>query len=119
MLERDRQSFPEWAQRERAGDWAWIGENLHIFWPAAQQGFQEPGRGAIVVDTTSRPTGGGHPFVYVPETGIEQLNEPDALGMVPAYEPTWEFVTLLFKSQDRVSTYRIRLPSQNPGTGTR
>ena len=64
------------------------------------------------MDTTSRPTGAGHPFTYLPQAGIEQMNDPDALRMVRAYDPTWEFVTTLFKSQDRVSTYRVGIPSQ-------
>ena len=119
MPERDRPQIPEWAQKERASDLAWIGENLHVFWPAAQQGYQEQGRGAIVVDATSRPTGGGHPFAYLPEAGVEKLNEQDAVRMVKAYDPTWEFVTMLFKRQDRLSTYRVGIPSQNPATGTR
>ena len=115
----ERQRIPDWAQKERAGDLAWIGENLHLFWPVAQRGYQDSGRGAIVVDTTSRPTGNGHPFAYVPQAGIENLNDQDALRMVSAYDPTWEFVTMLFKPQARVSTYRVGLPTQNQGTGTR
>lgn len=113
------QGFPEWAKRERASDLSWIGENLHIFWPAAQKGFQEAGRGAIVVDTTTRPTGQGNPFLYLAEAGIEKLNDADALRMVRAYDPTWEFVAMLFKSRDRVSTYRVGIPSQNKVTDKR
>jgi hypothetical protein len=52
MTERERRRFPAWAERERTGDLAWIKENLHVFWPVAQQGYEEHGRGAIVVDTT-------------------------------------------------------------------
>ena len=66
MTKSERGRFPAWAERGRAGDLAWIRENLHVFWPAAQQGQEEFGRGAIVVDTTSRPTGEGHPFGYLP-----------------------------------------------------
>jgi hypothetical protein len=110
----ERQQIPDWAQRERTSDLAWIGENLHVFWPAAQQGYQEHGRGAIVVDTTSRPTGAGHPFAYLPQAGIEQMNEVDAIRMMKAYDPTWEFVTMLFKSQDRLSTYRVGIPTLKP-----
>lgn len=106
----ERPRIPEWAARERAGDLAWIRENLHVFWPAVQRAYQDLGRGAIAVDTTARPTGAGHPFTYLPEAGIEKLKEQDALRMVRAYDPTWEFVAMLFKSQDRLSTYRVGVP---------
>jgi hypothetical protein len=111
MTERDPRRIPEWAKRERASDFAWIGENLHVFWPAARKGYVELGRGAIVVDTTSQPTGAGNPMAYLPESEIEQQNDPDALRMVHAYDPSWEFVTMLLKQQDPVSTYRIGIPS--------
>ena len=107
MTERDRAPFPAWAERERAGDLAWIGENLHVFWPVAQQEYEELGRGAIVVDTTSRPTGEGHPFGYLPQEMVEEHGDEDTLRMVRQYDPTWEMVTVLLKTQDRTSTYRV------------
>jgi len=66
MTER-KQRFPDWAERERGGDLSWIRENFHVFWPLAQLGFQEVGRGAIVVDTietVSHLGGTGHPMGY-------------------------------------------------------
>jgi hypothetical protein len=50
------------AERERAGDLAWIRQSLHIFWPAVQQGHAERVRGAIFADTTSRAAAGNAPF---------------------------------------------------------
>ncbi len=108
----ERRRIPDWAHRERARDLSWIQENLHIFWPAARRGFQDSGRGAIVVDTTARPTGAGNPFAYLSEAGLEKLNDQDALRMVRAYDPSWEFVTMLFKAEDRLSTYRVGVPSE-------
>lgn len=105
--ERRRKRLPEWAERERAGDLEWIGENLHVFWPVAQQAYEELGRGAIVVDITSRPTGEGHPFGYFPQEAIEEQGDEDAIRMVVEYDPTWEMVTVLLKTEDRVSTYRV------------
>jgi hypothetical protein len=40
---------------------------LHVFWRAVQSALSEQGKGAIVVDTTSRPTEEGHPFGYFPQ----------------------------------------------------
>ena len=107
MHEHDRRRFPAWAERERAGDLAWIKENLHVFWPAAQRGYEEFGRGAIVVDTTSRPTGEGHAFGYLPQAIVEQTADEDAQRMVREYDPTWETVTVVLKTCGRVSVYRI------------
>lgn len=110
MTERERGRFPAWAERERAGDLAWIRENLHVFWPAAQQGYEEFSRGAIVVDTTSRPTDEGHPFGYLPQEKVEETGDEDAQRMVREYEPSWEMVTVLLKPLDRLSVYRVGVP---------
>ena len=106
-LERPEGQFPEWAERERAGDMAWIRENLYIFWPAAQTGYETVGRGAIVVDITSRPTGEGHPFGYLDQAALEQSRDEDTQRMVREYNPSWEFVAALLKSQERISSYRV------------
>ena len=53
MSPESRHQIPEWALKERESDLSWIGENLHVFLPAAQQGFQASGRGALVIDTTT------------------------------------------------------------------
>jgi hypothetical protein len=114
MTERDKGRFPAWAERERAGDLAWIGENLHVFWPAARKGHEELGRGVIVVDTTSRPTGEGHPFGYLPQEKVEETADEDAQRMVRQYNPAWEMVTVLLKPHDRVSVYRVGVVSRKP-----
>ena len=107
----EQRYVPDWAKRERVSDLSWIQENLGIFWPAAQRSYAEQGRGALVVDTTSRPTGEGNPFFYLTEAGIEKLKDADALRMVKGYEPSWELVAMLLKREQRVSTYRIGIPS--------
>ncbi|MBI3732793.1 MAG: hypothetical protein HY259_04965 [Chloroflexi bacterium] len=106
--------IPEWARRERAGDLAWIGQNLFLFWPIAQRGYAQCGRGALTVDTTATFDGAGHPMAYLPQTELERLPVPDARRMVSAYDPHWEFVTVLFKDEGHFSTYRIGLPGQRP-----
>ena len=107
--------IPEWAQRERITDLAWIVENLHIFWPVARSAFDEFGRGAMVVDTTSRPTEQGHPFGYFPQEQIETYGGEDEIRMVAAYDPEREMVTILLKPRDRWSTYRIGVPGARQG----
>jgi hypothetical protein len=88
MTEQDRRRWPDWAEQERAGDLAWIQENLHIFWPAAQLSHETVGRGAIVVDITLRPTGGGHPFGYLDQPAIEQGMPEDTQRFVREYGPS-------------------------------
>ena len=107
MPEREERRFPEWAERERARDLVWIQENLFIFWPVAQQAFEEVGRGAIVVDTTIQLEGAGNPFGYFERGVIEQTADEDTLRMLAEYDPTWEMVTVLLKTHERTSTYRI------------
>ena len=114
MIERQRGRFPTWAERDRAGDLAWIEENLHVFWPVAHGGYEKQGRGAIVVDTIQRPTGEGHPFGYFPQAMVEQTADEDAQRMVREYDPTWEMVTILLKTGDRVSVYRIGELTRKP-----
>jgi hypothetical protein len=80
-----------------------------IFWPAAQQQYRALGRGAIVVDTTVRPTGAGHPFAYYPQTHINETGDEDARRMVREYDPAAEMVVVLLKPKDRVSVYRMRV----------
>ena len=103
--------MPEWARRERANDLRWVQENLHVLWAAAERSYIKEGRGAIVVDTTARPTGAGNPFYYMSEAGVEKLNDTDALRMVKTYDPDWELVAMLLKLEKRVSTYRIGVPA--------
>lgn len=120
MAEREKQEFPNWADQERAGDLAWIQENLHIFWPAARIAYQTVGRGAIVVDTTTRPTGKGHPFGYWDQAVIETTGDGDTQRLVREYNPNNEFVTTLLKTEERVSSYRLRMvpakPSEDSGS---
>ena len=114
MTGRNEKHLPHWAEQERSGDLAWIRENLHIFWPAAQMGYETVGRGAIVVDTTSRPTGEGHPFGYLDQIAIEQGADESTQRLVKEYEPSWEFVTSLLKTQDRISSYRVDVLTISP-----
>ena len=99
---------------ERAEDLAWIQDNWHVLWPAAQRSFEAVGRGAVVIDTTTtivHKTGQGNPMFYLNEARIEQMQYPNSLRMVRGYNPESELVAMLLKSQQRVSTYRVLMPS--------
>jgi len=103
--------MPHWARRDRYSDMHWIAENLHVFWPAARQQYDEQGRGAIVVDTTVRPTGAGHPFTYLAQEQVDETHDADAQRMVREYDPTTEVVIVMLKPKNRVSVYRFQAVS--------
>ena len=46
------QPIPDWAERERWADLAWISDNLPAFHSAASIAYEVLGRGAVVVETT-------------------------------------------------------------------
>lgn len=115
MPEGERKSkLPPLAELERRYDMAWINENLPVFWPMAQGAYEQVGRGAIVADLTVDLKRGGHPFAYCNQEVIDIIGDPDAMRMVEQYEPDWQFITVLFKSEGRISTYRIGV--RNPDT---
>ena len=101
--------IPAWVRLERRRDLEWIDENEEIFWAAATASFEESGRGAIVVDTTTQPgSDAGHPFGYLSQAELEQDGDQDIKRMLSEYTPSRELVLLLLKPENRTSTYRIR-----------
>lgn len=119
MPEREKRPIPNWAERERREDIAWITQNLPGFWKAARAAYEREGRGALIVDTTVRPTGAGHPFGYVSQEQIQRFGGPDEIRMVGAYDPSWELVIVLLKPKDRMSSYRVGVPGQQSKPTTR
>ena len=108
-MKEEKPDLPAWALRERQSDLGWIAENLHVFLPVVESASDEIGRGAIVVDTTSRPTGEGNPFGYLSQAEIDQHDDEDIKRMVQEYDPANEFVVVLLKSDDRTSSYRVQI----------
>lgn len=106
----ERRRIPEWAQRERQSDLRWIRENLHVFIPAAKEGYEQAGRGALVVDTTVQPSpGAGHPFGYSSQEQINEHDDEDIKRLVREYNPPSELVIVMLKPKDRTSSYRVRM----------
>lgn len=105
---------PAGAEQERGHDMAWLNQNLQVFWPIAQSAYEEVGRGAIVADLTVDLESGGHPFAYCSQAVIVAFGDPDTIRMVEHYEPDRQFVSMLFKTGGRVSTYRIGVHPQSP-----
>ena len=110
-MTRENRKVPEWARRERQGDFGWISENMVAFrFVAALTAYAESGRGAVVVDTTSQPiAGGGHPYTYFPQEEIEESGDEDTKRLVRQYDPSTDFVVMLLKPHDRTSSYQLRM----------
>lgn len=109
----ETQAIPDWARRDRQADFAWIGENFDVFRTAATDAFEGVGRGAVVVDTTSRPVpGAGNPFGYFSQEQVAEQGDDDTRRMVTQYDPTREFVLVLLKSANRTSSYRVGVPPE-------
>lgn len=106
MSQRERKHLPYWAEQERVNDLAWIRDNLNAFWPAARVGYETVGRGAVIVATTTYPTG-EPPLGYLDQAAIEWHGNEDIARMVGEYNPDEEFVTILFKDAGQWSTYRV------------
>ena len=110
-----RRRIPEWAEKERLSDLAWIAQNMPEFWSAAQGGFKKFGRGAVAVDTTAQPEPNqGNPMFYFPQAVIPEMPfcGADEIRMVAAYDPSWQFVAILIKQEGRVSSYRVGVPGE-------
>jgi len=109
----ERNNLPSWAERERWSDLAWISPQLPTFHMAATMAFEDLGRGAIVVDTTSIAAGNGHPCDYFTEEAIQRYEDEDINRLVTQYAPQEELVIVLLKAENRTSSYRLR--SRLPG----
>lgn len=110
----ENKKIPDWAQQERQQDMDWIRENAGLFQLAAAIAYEDSGRGAIVVDTTTQPVPGiGHPFGYFDQETVGEDFDEDTKRMVQNYEPTEENVIVLLKQERRSSTYRIKMLSSD------
>ncbi len=115
--ERDYRRRPDRNEHERAEDLAWIQQNLELLLLTAHVFYEQVGRGALMVDTTVTiidNQGAGNPMVYLTQMELAESGRIDALRMVKAYDPAWEFVTSFLKFKGRESTYRIRVPTLRP-----
>ena len=73
-----------------------------VNWRVSQRGEPSLCRGAIAIDTTSRPKEECTPFVYVPKTELEQMEDDEALRIVQAYNPIWELVVMLLRRKGKI-----------------
>ena len=109
--------IPDWAQRERWADLAWITDNLPAFRSAAGIAYEAQGRGAVVVETTNHAPAGGHPAAYLTQEQIARYQDGEIDRLVAGYVPEEELVVILLKEAQRTSAYRVRsrLPDESAG----
>lgn len=111
LTERDHSipdPIPDWAQRERWADLAWISDNLPAFHSAASIAYEVLGRGAVVVETTCQTVEGGHPAAYMTQDEIARYEDADIARLIARYTPDEELVVILLKEARRTSAYRVR-----------
>ncbi len=102
------QPLPDWAQRERWADLAWIADNLPAFHSAASIAYEALGRGAVVVETTYLAQDGGHPAAYLTQDQIARYEDVDIDRLIAGYVPEEELVVVLLKAALHTSAYRVR-----------
>jgi hypothetical protein len=111
MKETQRQPSSAEAQ-ETTRELAWLEENLTIFWPAAHFGYDQQGRGAIIIDATSEPLGDDTRFHYADQALIE-TGEDEAshrlVQLVSEYDPERQFLAVIIRPDLQVSTYQMEV----------
>jgi hypothetical protein len=108
------QPLPNWVERERWVDLAWIYHNLPAFTSAAQIAYEVLGRGAVVIDTAGITPNGGHPATYFTQQEIRRYEDAAIHRLVETYTPDEELVVVLLKEWHRSSAYRVRATRPEP-----
>jgi len=110
---KEKQDQPSSAEeQEKTRELAWLEENLTIFWPTAHFGFEQQGRGAVVINAIEIPLGEDTQFHYADQTRIEE-GEDEASSrlaqMVSEYDPERQFVMAIIRPDMWVSTYQFEV----------
>ncbi len=100
--------IPDWAERERWVDLAWITDNLPAFHSAAGIAYEVLGRGAVVVETTYHTQDGSRPMAYLTQEQIARYEDAAIDHLIAGYTPEEELVVILLKEAERTSAYRVR-----------
>lgn len=94
---------------------AWLKDNLAAFWTAAYEGYQERGRGALIIDTRTTPLGEETPFYYITQDIIDaQPNDASQLlaSWLDDYEPGQQIVVVFVRpgqGDTRYSLFQLEL----------
>jgi hypothetical protein len=99
--------IPDWAQRERQLDMAWIRQNVLFLLPLAVAAFAAFGRGALAADVAAPATEEGLLLGYLTQDTIETAGNMAMKRIVRTYDPEREFVMVFLKVGNHASTYRV------------
>ena len=110
MKETDPRHIPPEPDKTTAAELAWLKENLHIFWAAAEIGYRDEGRGALVIDAYSEPLGQATQFHYTPQAQFEEQEDEVSGRMVEyisEYNPRHEFVAVIISQPEEEYEFRL------------
>lgn len=87
-------------EAEKAKELAWLKDNLPAFWATAYGGYEEAGRGAIVIDTTGEGLSEDTPFYYVPQADFASQEDEvsqQMAGLITEYDPDRQLVAVFIR----------------------
>jgi hypothetical protein len=103
---------PAESSREPQSNRDWLEAYVPVFWPAAQFGFEEWGRGALIIQLIPEEAEDETRFHYADQTSIE----PAAAevyrhlgGLVSTYDPQTTFVAVIMTPGRPAAVYQIKI----------
>ena len=99
---------PQVKLKEHWVDLDWIIHNLIVFAPAAEAGYREFGRGALITNTSIENETETCPFAYFPQEEIALYEDKEINQMVATYDPLEELVIILLKVEQLPRSYLVR-----------
>jgi hypothetical protein len=110
MVEREQSTQVE---PQLTPDESFMEEYGHVLWPAAKIGFEQSGRGALMVDTTvhkqAQAPDSANPFIrfgYMCFESVKNLDDQNLTLQVLTYDPRTEFVAVLVRP-DATTSYLV------------
>lgn len=98
------------SELQHAQEMAWLKDNFAAFWITAYGGYQEQGRGALIIDTRTTPLGEETPFYYITQDIIDA--QPDDTSQrlaswLDEYTPEQQMVVVFVRPGEGDTRYSL------------